>query len=203
MNCDEFEQELEQSDDGSELPAVAEAHRRNCLACTELVEDLSLIRTQARSLRGSEQPADWVWQRIHQQLAREGVIKEDSPRRLVMPALAFGWFSRLIPSFAYAAVFAMALGVVYVYSILAPRVPVPAVSVPPPPNPPFAELFEKVPAEKRAVYVNNLDQVESSIQHLQTYMASHPDDPFAREALFNSYQEKSRLWEDLVRWEEF
>jgi hypothetical protein len=149
----------------------------------------------------SEEPSEKVWQGLEQQLRREHLIKNADSRRFFAPAARAGWFARLVPGFAYSAVFAMALGVVYVYTIAFPKIVPPP--VPAAPNPPLAQLFEKVPAEKRAVYVNNLNEVESSIQHLQTFLAAHPEDPFAREALFNTYQEKSRLWEDIVRWEEF
>ncbi len=207
MNCEEFERELEELEDYSEASPALEAHRHACSSCAELLDDLNSLRAQARQMLPLEQPSERVWEQLHLQLEQAGMIKYP-PRRKVFgravalgPGAALGWFPRLSMGMAYAAVFTVALGVVYVYSILAPRVAAPP--LPQPPNPPFAQLFEKVSPEKRAIYASNLDQVESSIQQLQTFLAAHPEDPFARQELFTTYQQKSRLWEDLVRWQDF
>ena len=200
MNCEEFERELEELDDYSNPSPTLEAHGRICASCSELVKDLNYIRQQARQMLPMEQPHDRVWQQIRKQLKEAGLVAEPAPRRFFGQA-AFGWFPRLSMGMAYAAVFCVALGVVYVYSILSLRVPAPP--LPAAPNPPFAQLFEKVPPEKRAVYVTNLNQVDSSIQQLSTFLAAHPDDSFARQELFNTYQQKSRLWEAMVQWQEF
>jgi hypothetical protein len=200
MNCQEFERELEQLNDYSDAPPEVEAHRRQCSTCAELVEDLASISAQARQMLRLEQPPDRVWSELERKLEQAGLIRQPSGRRF-FPLPSLGWIWRLGMGFSYAAVFVVALGVVYVYSILAPRVPPPP--LPAAPNPPFAQLFEKVPPKQRAVYVDNLQQVDSSIQQLQTFLAAHPEDPFAREQLFTTYQQKSRLWEDMVRWEDF
>ena len=200
MNCEEFEREMEELDDDSNPSPSLEAHRRICASCSELLEDLDAIRQQARQMLPLEQPHDRVWQQLRKQLKEAGLIAEPAPRRFFGQA-SLGWFPRLNMGMAYAAVFCVALGVVYVYSILSLRVPAPP--FPAAPNPPFAQLFEKVPPEKRAVYVTNLNQVDSSIQQLSTFQAAHPDDSFARQELFNTYQQKSRLWEAMVQWQEF
>jgi hypothetical protein len=199
MNCQEFEKALEELDGYSDLPQPLQAHRVACRPCAELVQDLTFIGVQARELLPLEPPPDRVWAGIERQLESSGLIKEQPRRRLSLRP-AFGWFSRLGMGFSYATVFAVALGVVYLYSILSP--PVPAPPLPQAPNPPFAQLFEKVPPKQREIYVSNLNQVNSSIQQLQTFLAEHPEDPFAREELFTTYQQKSRLWEDMVRWQD-
>ena len=199
MHCQEFEKALEEFDDYSLLPQPLEAHRRACRPCAELIEDLNFIGVQAREMLPLEQPPERVWVGIERQLENSGLIKQP-PRRSPSLLSAFGWFWRLGMGFSYAAVFAVALGVVYVYSVLSP--PVPAPPIPQAPNPPFAQLFEKVPPKQREIYVSNLNQVNSSIQQLQTFLAEHPEDPFARQELFTTYQQKSRLWEDLVRWQD-
>lgn len=200
MNCEEFEKGLEELEDYSEASPALQAHRRICPSCSELMEDLTFIRTQVHQMLSLEQPPDRVWRQIQEQLQEEGLIKT-RPRRRFFDSPAFGWLPRLRMGLAYGSVFAVALGIVYVYSILAPPVAPPP--LPQAPNPPFAQLFEKVPPEKRAIYVNNLNQVDDSIQQLQLFLASHPEDPFAREELFTTYQQKSRLWEDLVQWQGF
>jgi len=121
MNCEEFERELEELDDDSNPSPEQDAHRSACAPCSELTEDLNFIRQQARQLLLLEQPSDRVWQQIRSKLEQSGVIREPAHRRLFGPA-AFGWFGRLSMGLAYTAVFLLALGVVYVYSILSPRV---------------------------------------------------------------------------------
>jgi len=203
MNCNELERELEELEEYSNFSPAIESHLRLCSTCSELVEDLKYIRRQALQLSPVEQPPEWVWQGIRRRLEKDGVIAEAVGRRFFSPSSALGWFSRLGMGFAYAAVFLVALGVVYVYSILSPRIPDPPAIAIAPPNPPFAQLLEQVPPEKRDTYVTNLNQVESSIQQLNTFLAAHPEDPFARQALFDTYQQKSRLWEAMVRSQEF
>ncbi len=199
MNCEEFESALEELDDYSVAPAEMEAHQRLCAPCAELVDDLTSIGVQARQMLELQRPPDRIWTTLERKLQKDGLIREPRGRRFFdHPSL--GWFWRLGMGFSYAAVFAVALGVVYVYSILSPRISPPP--LPSAPNPPFAQLFEKVPPKQRAIYVDNLHQVDSSIQQLQSFLTAHPEDPFAREQLISTYQQKTRLWEDLVRWED-
>ena len=199
MNCEEFEREIEGFEDLSTLSPQVEVHRHACHACSTLLEDLTYIRAQARQLLIYDQPPDRIWNQIRKQLDESGTTA--GPFHHVPAKPGFGWFPRLSMGMAYAAVFLIALGVVRVYTILS--VPVALPPLPPAPNPPFATLFEKVPARERAVYVDNLQQVDSSIQELRTFLASHPEDPFARQELVTTYYQKSRLWEALVRWQEF
>jgi hypothetical protein len=200
MNCEEFVRGLEELDDNSAPSPALEAHRRSCPSCSELMEDLAEIRLLASQMLPVEQPHDRVWQQIRQRMEKDGLIAETTPRRFFGQA-ALGWLPRMGMGMAYALVFLVALGVVYVYSVLSPRVAPPA--LPAAPNPPFAQLFEKVTPEKRALYESNLNQVDSSIQQWRTFLAAHPEDPFARQELFSTYQQKTRLWEALVRSQEF
>ena len=201
MNCEELERELEELEGDSNPSPAFESHLRVCSACSELVEDLRYLRRQALQMLHVEVPSERVWQGIRGRLEKDGLISEPTLRRFFKPSPALGWLSRLGMGFAYAAVFGVAVGVVYVYSIISPRIPPPPIVAPA--SPPFAQLLEKVPPEKRDTYVTNLNEVESSIQQLNTFLAAHPEDPFARRALFDSYQQKSRLWEAMVRSQEF
>jgi hypothetical protein len=222
MNCQEFHGALQDLDDGVPCTAEMEAHRRHCVACSDLMEDFSWIQKEARAMQaetsvGMTEPPARVWASLRLQLEQEGLIREPRPVRRPVLAPAFSWFSRLSMGMAYASVFGIALGVVYLYTILYPGIQGPQLNpkllAPPsfavldsldaPPNPPFAQLIEQVPPEKREIYVSNLHDVDSSIQQLKTFLAAHPEDPFAREELFTTYQQKSRLWEDMVRWQEF
>ena len=65
------------------------------------------------------------------------------------------------------------------------------------------EMVEKIPPEKRQLYEVQISRVTSSIQQLQSFITEHPEDPFVREQLFNAYEHQKRLWETMVKWEEF
>lgn len=211
MNCEQFRTTLQDSDDGVSCTPVMEVHRRECLACSEMLDDLLWISREAPSLAAANlaEPPSRIWASLQIQLREEGIIQERKPERDARVVPTFGWFRRLAPGFAYAAVFAIALGAAYFYSLYQ-RVPGPALNpalavapIPPPPSPPINDVLQKVPPEQRAIYVSNLNEVDSSIQQLRMYMAAHPEDPFAREDLLSTYQQRTRLWEDMLRWQEF
>ena len=220
MNCAEFEKQLQEVDlSPPSLSSRMEVHRQVCVACSELIGDLNQITRQARLIVPEEEPSVQVWQQIHQQLRQEGLIKAPAPLPL-SPAARLGWFPRLQMGMAYAAMFLVGLGVVYLYSIgttspvflqelqttvaQAPAEQSPALSPPPSgSDEPILQLIAKAPPAKRATYVTNLNRVNFSIHQLNTFLGEHPEDWFAREQLLNAYQQKQRLWNTLVNWEEF
>ena len=219
MNCEEFGKQLQEADlSHPSLSSGMEAHRQDCAACASLSGDFAEIRRQA-SLLPEAEPSGQVWQRIHQQIREEGLIQAPAPL-LFSPAAKLGWFPRLQMGMAYAAMFLVGLGVVYLYSIgttspvsfqeppstvaQAPAEQSPAVSPPLPGNDePILELIAKAPPAKRDTYVTNLNRVNSSIHQLSTFLEENPEDWFAREQLLNVYQQKELLWRTLVNWEEF
>src|SRR5579864_5019210 len=115
MNCAEFERGLEDLDDYSTRPPLLEEHLRSCLPCSHLLDDLTQIQQGARHLQLAAEPDDRVWQRLRAKLDESGLIAEPVSRRFFRPAAVPGWFARLSMSMAYAAVFFIALGVVYLY----------------------------------------------------------------------------------------
>ena len=221
MNCAEFEKQLQEVDLSSPSPGM-EAHRQDCVACSGLIGDLNQITRQARLIVPEEEPSVQVWQRIHQQLRQEGLIQAPAPLPFSPAAkvkIRIGWFPRLQMGMAYAAMFLVGLGVVYLYSVgtipdflQEPQVFVATIPTAPTSpteqslsesDEPILQLIEKAPQEKRATYVTNLNRVNSSIHQWNTFMAEHPEDWFAREQLLNAFQQKQRLWNTLVNWEEF
>lgn len=221
MNCAEFEKQLPEADLSSPyLSSGMEAHSQVCADCSELIDGFKRMQRQARLLVPEEEPSVQVWQRIHQQLRQEGLIQAPAPL-LLSPAarIKIGWFPRLQMGMAYAAMFLVGLGVVYLYSVgttpgSLQEPPITVAAVPTAPtapveqslsgsDEPILQLIEKAPQEKRATYVTNLNRVNSSIHQWNTFMAEHPEDWFAREQLLNAYQQKQRLWNTLVNWEEF
>ncbi|MBI4463104.1 MAG: hypothetical protein HY647_00220 [Acidobacteria bacterium] len=218
MNCEEFEVAWQEVEENKPLPTYLEMHRQTCPLCSQWVADLDHIRRQARRWLLLDQPSEQLWGQIRNQLQQDGVIKT--------PRMRTGWFSEipLLAGFprwsmgmAYAAVFLLAFGVVSLHNFFT------NVPSPPHPAPPamvsaevlnqanstlsgdqaFHQLMEKIPAENRPIYETSLQQVNNSIYQLNQFLAAHPEDLFTREQLFTVYEQKHRLWETLVQWEEF
>jgi hypothetical protein len=219
MNCSEFEVQLAALEDSSRLTAPLEDHRRACRRCTVLVEDLSTIQERAREMRSSSEPPPRVWVALRNQLELEHLIHEP-----VSAAVKPGWksapaagrFFRIPMGLAYAAVFFVAVGMMYMQNRMSnpSAPPLVAVTAEVPdlawvrPDTSDSDrameaLLAKVPEEHRATFLSNWNQVNSSIQNLQTFIEAHPEDPFARPQLLNAFQQREHLRETLVRWEQF
>ena len=215
MNCEEFERGWQELEDASEVSPHLEKHRQECPACAEMAHDLLFIVQQARQMLPLENPPEAIWRQIRQQLESERVIRDIPQRRFPASVPVLGWWQRLrLPTglayAAYAAVFLLALGVVYLQHNVFTNASAPqktAVAVANVPTPAgdeaFRQLVDKIPAEKRATYVTQFDRVNSSIEQLTTFAQEHPEDPFAQGQLFNAYEHRERLWETMVKWEEF
>ena len=215
MNCEEFERGWQELEDASEVSPHLEKHRQECTACAEMVDDLQTIVQQARQMLPLENPPEAMWRQIRQQLESERVIQGIPQRRFPASVPVMGWWQRLrLPTgmayAAYAAVFLLALGMVYLQHNASTNAPVPQETAVASAKVPsraedeaFRQLVDKIPAEKRATYVTQFDRVNSTIQQLTTFAQEHPEDPFAQGQLFNAYEHRERLWETMVKWEEF
>ena len=207
MNCKEFEREWQELEDTSEMTPVLEKHRQDCPACAEMIHDLQSIIQQARRMLPLENPSEGVWPQIRQQLESERMIPGIPQRRFSAPQPMWAWLPRL----AYAAVFLMVLGGVYLLNLFtntsitsSPSKVTVAQQVPAPiGDAAFRQMVDKIPPERRAVYETHLNRVNSSIAQLTTFIQEHPEDPSAREQLFNAYEHRERLWETMVKWQEF
>jgi hypothetical protein len=219
MNCKEFETQWAALEDNSRLTAPMEDHCGVCRHCSDMVEDLISLLEQARQMRAVEDPPQRVWVALRNQLEQEGLLREpvsgvSKPRWNTAPSA--GWLFRLPMGLAYAAVFFVAVGVMYMQSRMSnpSAPPLVAVTAEVPdmawvrPDTSDSDqnlqaLLAKVPEEQRATMLTNWNQVNSSIQNLQTFIEANPDDPFAPPQLMNAFQQRERLRETLVRWEEF
>jgi hypothetical protein len=117
----------------------------------------------------------------------------------------------MVPRAAYAAVFVLTTLGVYVASQIANPAAPPIVAVRPEvpaiasqrPDPNVTEdvqaLIAKVPEDHREIFVNNWNQVNTSIHTLSDYTDSHPEDPLARSQLMNAFQQRDLLWDTLVK----
>jgi hypothetical protein len=70
-------------------------------------------------------------------------------------------------------------------------------------DPNIEELVQKLPPERRATFVSNWNQVNSSIDAWNDFLRENPGDSLARDARMNAVQQREHLREGLVRWEEF
>ena len=76
MQCEQFEQILEQQDAGA-LPPAALAHLEGCDGCRALSADFTAIRDAALELGAEEiAPPERVWISLRNQLEAEGLIHE-------------------------------------------------------------------------------------------------------------------------------
>ena len=76
MQCEQFEQILEQQDEGA-LPKPALAHLESCEACRALSADFGAIHDMALELGAEEiAPPERVWISLRNQLEAEGLIHD-------------------------------------------------------------------------------------------------------------------------------
>jgi hypothetical protein len=74
VNCSAFFEQLDQWMEGERSPA-AEAHVRSCAECSNLIADLGSIRDTASSLAADDpEPSARVWAALRAQLEDEGLI---------------------------------------------------------------------------------------------------------------------------------
>jgi len=218
MNCQEFEIEWIALEETSRLPAGMEEHRQACHRCAMLVEDLSSILGKSRELRLDAEPPERVWVALRNQLEMEGLIREPAHASPATPRRrAAAWLLGLPMGMAYTTVFLVAVGVMYLNSRISNPGGAPPLVATAPQVPEMAwvrpntaasdksmqELIDRVPEEHRATFVSNWNQVNSSIQNLQTFIEAHPDDPFAPPQLMNAFQQREYLMQSLVGREEF
>src|SRR3954454_19691558 len=83
MTCAEFQKVLQEAIEGSDRHQ--ESHLSTCAACSNLLSDLNTISTEARLLRGSEEPSPRVWASLSaaiQQLESELELVASEARKL-------------------------------------------------------------------------------------------------------------------------
>jgi hypothetical protein len=213
MQCEQFEQLLEQQDEGG-LPKTALAHLESCDVCRALSEDFTAIHDLALELgHDGIAPPERVWISLRNQLEAEGLIKDSPADAPIEPSAKPGWWSVFqLPALASAflgVVLAAASTVGYL-SNLAPKVaqseftlqqditPAPAAdSV-------FKEEMlmvgsDSIPGLQRqdiavtASIQRNLRIVDNFIAMCEKSVHEQPDNQMAREYLYGAYQQKAEL----------
>ena len=213
MQCEQFEQILEQQDLGA-LPKPALAHMESCAACRALTADFGAIHDAASEL-GAEDvaPPERVWISLRNQLEAEGLIHAalaDSPAS--RPARAGWWavFQRPAIAGAFLGLALAAAGSVSYLSNI-PRTAVQSqltVPVETSPVPSADSVFKEevlsvgndaIPGLQRQDTAvtdsirRNLQIVDKFIAICEKNVREQPDNQMAREYLYGAYQQKAEL----------
>ena len=93
MQCEQFEQILEQQDDGA-LPQPALDHLGSCADCRALAADFDAIQDLALELDNEAvAPPERVWISLSNQLEAEGIIRNPEPARTGNSRVRPGWWA--------------------------------------------------------------------------------------------------------------
>jgi hypothetical protein len=184
---------LAEVDDGSS--SEQRTHLKACLACSALVQDLSLIVASAGQLQAADEPSPRVWNSIEAALRQEGLIRPQQP---LVPSFSARWGAArwLVPA---AAMLLLALGI-YMRREAQPAqlAQHPSVAAVNPSDLNDADLIQEVAANDPAMktqYEENLRQVNESIRESQGVVDESPNDAEARRSLMDAYHQKSMLFE--------
>jgi len=210
MQCDEFEQILEQHDEGA-LPEHALAHLGSCETCRGLVADFGAIRDLAVELDAEGVvPLERVWISLRNQLEAEHLIHELQPTTQRISAPWWAAFQR--PAFAGSflallLVAATAVGVRWGTPQPAAREQLALVEETSPVRSADTVFKEEVltmgndsipglQREDRAVTDSirrNLQIVDNFIVMCEKDVREQPDNEMAREYLYGAYEQKAEL----------
>ena len=210
MQCEQFEQILEQQDTGP-LPQPALSHVDECEACRSLMADLGEI-TEVAMAMGAEgiAPPERVWIALRNQLEAEGILR-DSPQ--AAQHVKQGWWSAFQrPAFAGAFLGLILVGAAAIsYMQGTSQVAVQSqLSVPqetsavPSADSVFKEEvltvgsdsipgFQEQDAAVTASFRRNLGIVDNFIAMCEKDVREQPDNEMAREYLYGAYEQKAEL----------
>ena len=198
MNCLQFENALSDYLEGDST-SEQRAHLSSCSACSSLLADLSLISSEASSMRELDGPSDKVWNLIEAQLRREGLIKQ--PARPSQPDFFHRWRTAwLIP---VAAALLVAAGIkLYQPARIGDNQPVAKQRTPVPPVVPVVSAEDKEimntvsarPPAQVAAYRKDLAQANSFIRDAQEAVKNDPNDIYSQQMLMNAYEQKQMVY---------
>ena len=213
MQCEQFEQILEQQDNGA-LPKPALAHLETCAACRALSADFSAIHYMALRLDAEPiAPPERVWTSLRNQLEAEGLIHDSQPAPETTRPTSHAWwavFQR--PAFAGAflgLVLAAATAVSYVSN--APQTSVQSQLTLRQETSPVSSAdsvfkeevltvgSDSIPGLRRQdttvtdSFRRNLQIVDNFIAICEKSVREQPDNQMAREYLYGAYQQKAEL----------
>lgn len=209
MQCDQFEQILEQQGDGP-LPESAVAHINGCEACRALTADLEALHDAVIEL-GAEviAPPERVWVALRNQLEAEGVIREaPAAARNLKP----GWwyaFQRPALAGAFLSFVLVAAGLISYLGNSTQMAVHPQIdfkqeaSAVPSAESVFKEELltvgnESIPGFQKDAAVSdsirrNLNIVDNFIAMCEKDVREQPENEMAREYLYGAYEQKAEL----------
>jgi len=213
MQCEQFEQILEQQDEGA-LPKPALTHLETCEACRALSADFAAIHDAVLELATEDiAPPDRVWISLRNQLEAEGLIRDPQEAPHTASPASQGWWAAFQrPAFAGAflgIVLAAASAVGYLSS--APQIAVQSQLAPlqesssvPSADSVFKEEVltvgnDSIPGLQRQDTAvtdsirRNLQIVDNFIAICEKSVREQPDNQMAREYLYGAYQQKAEL----------
>ena len=213
MQCEQFEQILEQQDDVA-LPQPALAHLEGCAACRALWSDFGAIQEAALELDNEGiAPPERIWVSLRNQLEAEGIIHAPEAAARETGRARPGWWA-VLQRPAVAGVFlALLLGAastVGYLSNLAPNSVHSELVLPQEVSPvPAADSVFKeevltvgsdsIPGLQRQDTAvtdsirRNLQIVDNFIAICEKSVREQPDNQMAREYLYGAYQQKAEL----------
>ena len=210
MQCEKFEQILEQQDDAT-LPQPALAHLEGCEACRALAADFAAIHDIALEMGADGiAPPERVWISLRNQLEAERIIREPQAES---PRIGPGWWVAFqLPAVASAflsVILAGAVGVSYRWSspqsAATPQLALAQeTSSIPSADSVFKEEvltvggdeFPGLQRQNAAVTGSirrDLEIVDNFIAMCEKSVREQPDNQMAREYLYGAYQQKAEL----------
>jgi hypothetical protein len=209
MQCKQFEDILEQQDEGA-LPVAALAHLDVCGECRTLAADLEAIRKVATELDAeTAAPPERVWVSLRNQLEMEGIIREPSFAAHGVERTETGWWNFLQrPAFAGSFLtIALAAAALLGYQSNSPQIgaqaqlfPAQETSIVPTAESVFKEEMLTVGngSQRQDAAVTdsihrNLGIVDNFIAMCEKSVREQPDNALAREYLYGAYQQKAEL----------
>jgi hypothetical protein len=196
MNCVELQESLAEVEDGSSVEQST--HLKTCPACSELVQELSLIVATASELQATDEPSPRVWNSIEIALRQEGLIRPQGRAAVSSFSASWGGARWLVPA---AAMLLLAVGIYERRQALPSEPSQVAVVAAPMVNPSGLnddDLIQEVAVNAPAMqsqYEENLRRVNEYIRDAQVVVNENPNDEDARRSLMDAYQQKSMLFE--------
>jgi len=213
MQCEQFEQILEQQDDGA-LPKPALAHLEACETCRALTADFGAIHDMALELGAEEiAPPERVWISLRNQLEAEGLIHDEQAAPRSASHASRGWWAVFQRPAIAGAFLGLALAAAATVSYLSnsPQTALDsqltlqqeASSVPSADSVFKEEVLtvgiDSIPELQRqdTAVTNsirrNLQLVDNLIAICEKSVREQPDNQMAREYLYGAYQQKAEL----------
>ena len=198
MNCLQFENALPDYLEGDGT-SEQRAHLNSCSACSGLLADLSLISTEASSLRELDEPSVRVWNSIEAHLRREGLIKQ--PSRASQPDLFRRWRAAWLVPVAAALLIAAGIKLYHpakigdnqpLAKVTSPRVN--ATTAASAEDSAMLDTVASRPPAQVAAYRNDLAQANSFIRDAQEAVRNDPNDIYSQQLLMNAYEQKQMVY---------